>query len=64
MKTAGIILLLFAFICLVIGILAPEEYSSMQIRGAMMWGFIGAFLIYKANKKKRSENEKDKWENK
>ena len=65
----------FGIFCIVIAILnffvaivaaadgAPEDIVSSKFGGVIMFSVLGAFLLSRANKKKRDEENKKKWDN-
>lgn len=66
MKVVGIIFIVIAAIDLVMGFVAVGygiEGAGSKIAGGFMVAAVGAYLVYRAGKKKREAEEKKKWEN-
>ena len=66
MKGCGIVLLVFEglnFIVLIIALSGggPAEYIAQTFSAICMFTVLGAFLVSRANKKKREEEEREKW---
>ena len=59
MRVAGIILLVFAGLNLI----AAFTGNISALNGVFMLGVLGAFLISRANKKKKEDNDKERWKN-
>ena len=66
MKIAGWILLVLGILNLVvffIGVSISEPRAVTNLRGAILFGVLGAFLISRGNKKEQEKRERDKWSN-
>lgn len=65
MKTAGIILVCFGILNFLVSFAAlgsgEEEAFGRMVSSALMFGGIGAYLIHRANQKKKDEEEKERW---
>lgn len=59
MRVAGIILLVFAGLNLI----AVFTGNISALNGVFMLGVLGVFLISRANKKKKEDNDKERWKN-
>lgn len=59
MRVAGIILLVFAGLNLI----TVFAGNRSALNGVFMLGVTGAFLISRANKKKKEDNDKERWKN-
>lgn len=58
MKVAGWILLVIGILSIIGSFIG--EHPSM---GGLFWAVLGAYLIHRANQKKKEEEDKDKWAN-
>lgn len=65
MKTVGIILAVMGVLSLISSLMqasyVDEQIIASSIRGAFLFIGIGAFLIYRANKKSEEEEKRNKW---
>ncbi|MCH5179080.1 MAG: hypothetical protein J1F13_05285 [Prevotellaceae bacterium] len=69
MKILGIVFLVFAGLNLIVAIVcATSEVDGSVVAqkffAGLMLGVLGAFLVSRANKKKKEVEEKHKWEEK
>ncbi len=69
MKIAGIILLCFAVLNLVLGLFtstqgAPADYVGQRFNGAILFGVVGGLLYYFGKKKKDKNKEENNEEEK
>ena len=39
------------------------DSAGTLFSGALMWGVLGVFLIYRANKRKENAKKREQWEN-
>ena len=66
MKGFGIFFSVLAVLNFIVAIIAAAEYPEAfvpKLMAAMMMGIIGWMLIAKANKNKKHQEEKEKWNN-
>lgn len=65
MKTFGIVLVVLAGLNLVVFLASAMQGEGgsavLKLNGAFMCGAIGAYLIYRGNKKKQEDAAKEKW---
>lgn len=65
MKTVGIILAVMGVLSLISSLMqagyVDEQIVASSTRGAFLFIGIGAFLIYRANKKSEEEEKRNKW---
>lgn len=58
MKTTGVVLLVLGVLALIGNMMGGSNPT-----GALFLILLGAYLIYRANQKKKEEEDKDKWAN-
>ncbi|MDE5609580.1 MAG: hypothetical protein K2I66_04250 [Bacteroidales bacterium] len=63
MKGLGIFFLVIAGFNLVMSIIAIANGVHIPIAGGLTFGVLGAFLVSRANRKKKAAEAKEKWEN-
>lgn len=61
MKDLGIFFLVIAGLNLVVSIIAMANGAYGSFVGVLMFGVLGAFLVFRANRKKKAAEDKDKW---
>ena len=68
MKIAGIVLIIFAVCNFIIVFIAAANSAGSDViarclSSVFMLGGVGAYLVHKANKRKKDEDNKKKWNN-
>lgn len=63
MKGLGIFFLVIAGLNLVVSIIAMANGAYGSFGGVLMFGVLGAFLVYRANRKKKATEDIDMWKN-
>lgn len=63
MKTIGIVFVVIAILSAFGTVYAISRGQAGSLAGPLTFGLIGAYLIYRANRKKGEDENKKRWEN-